>query len=358
MSTYFEFSESSSAQEVTSQDSRVPIRYKPMDIYGEDNEYYEDEVEDAATLEEGDEEDGDVWDDSALIAAWDIAVKEYQATNRIEVLENFHSIKANKTDTKNDTTSNSIPTTSSNNKAIKTEKSVNIVKEESFDQQDVSSALNEIGDAFASALNTSVKEQNQNEQKPPEQDIKKSKQIKSQTATGSSSILRDNSYQYQPTRTTATNSSYSHHFPGYYSYPPPSATSSTAPIPPHSFSEQFRGTMKSQEDQEESKLPPTEEATTSYSNTNVRDSYYNGEHYSSSAYNYYPPPPPPPPEFYPPHPSSMPTNPNIPFPGWGPKPPDMAPPMPGFDDEAFTNLIMAWYYSGYYTGLHHGRKGR
>lgn len=118
--------------------------------------------------------------------------------------------------------------------------------------------------------------------------------------------------------------------------------------------------MDTQEDQGESQLPPTEEDTTSYPNTNAHDSYYNG------AYgwypNYYPPPPPPPPppgpqpppHFYP----SMHNDPNRPFSGWRPKPSDMAPPMSGFDDEALTNLIMAWYYSGYYTGLYHGRKRR
>jgi hypothetical protein len=62
--------------------------------------------------------------------------------------------------------------------------------------------------------------------------------------------------------------------------------------------------MDTQEDQGETQLPPTEEATTSYS-SNAHDSYYNGERYPS-AYgwhsNYYPPPAPgpqPPPQFYP-----------------------------------------------------------
>lgn len=54
--------------------------------------------------------------------------------------------------------------------------------------------------------------------------------------------------------------------------------------------------MDTQEDQGESQLPPTEEDTTSYSNTNAHDSYYNGERYSAYGFsNYYPPPPPPPP---------------------------------------------------------------
>uniref|UniRef100_A0A1D1YHJ5 Component of gems protein 1 n=1 Tax=Anthurium amnicola TaxID=1678845 RepID=A0A1D1YHJ5_9ARAE len=349
MSSYFEFTETS--QDMTSQDSS---QHKPMDIYGEDNEYYEDEVEDATNLEEGDEEEeGDAWDDSALIAAWDIAVKEYQ---------DFHSIKANKTDTKGD---KKISTFSSN-KVMETEKSVNIIKEdevESFMQQDISHASDENGGTSSSVMNISVKEQKQNVQKLPEQKIKETRQIKPQTGTKSIPILtKDTSYQPQPIRTTTTYSSYSHQFPGYYSYPPPS--SSTAPIPPHSFGEQTKGTTDTQEDQEEeSQLPPTEEATTSYSNTNsAHDPYYSYGWYP----NYYPPPPPPPPpppgsqqpipppQFY----SSMPTDPNTPFPGWRPKPPDMAPPMPGFDDEALTNLIMAWYYSGYYTGLYHGRKGR
>ncbi|CAB4408907.1 unnamed protein product [Rhizophagus irregularis] len=348
MSTYFEFSEPSS-QDI-SQDSRVPSQHKLMDI-SEDNEYYEDEVEDSAILDGGDEEEeGDAWDDSALIAAWDIAVKEYQ---------DFHSIKVNKTNTKGNKLSNTIPTSSSINKVIETEESVNVGKEDN-------SSTFDINEGASTSMKTSVKEQKQNVQKPPEQKIKETGQIKPQTATGSTSSGQDTSYQSRPMRTTAAYSSYSHNFPGYYSYPPPSATSSTAPIPPHPFGEQFKGTMDTQEDQGESQLPPTEEDTTSYSNANAHDSYYNGEHYSAYGFsNYYPPPPPPPPpapgpgpqpppHFYP----SMHSDPNHAFPGLRPKSSNMAPPMSGFDDEALTNLIMAWYYSGYYTGLYHGRKGR
>ncbi|GBB85121.1 hypothetical protein RclHR1_01170005 [Rhizophagus clarus] len=355
MSTYFEFAEPSS-QDITSQDSSVPGQHKPMDI-SEDNEYYEDEVEDSAILEdEGEEEDA--WDDSALIAAWDIAMKQYQ---------DFHSIKANKTDTKG---SKAIPTSSSN-KVIVTEESVNVAKEDKIEdliQDDLSKFdKNEGASTSSIIMKTTVKEQKQTIQKPSEQKIKETGQIKSQTAIGSTSVLtsgQDTSYKSQPMRTTATYPSYSHNFPGYYSYPSPSATSSTAPIPPHSFGEQFKGTIDTQEDQGESQPPSTEEV---HSNTNAHDSYFNGERYSSAAYgwysNYYPPPPPPPPvpgpqpppQFYP----SMHNNPNHPFSGWKPKSQDMAPPMTGFDDdEALTNLIMAWYYSGYYTGLYHGRKGR
>ncbi|RGB30983.1 hypothetical protein C1646_277261 [Rhizophagus diaphanus] len=156
MSTYFEFSEPS--QDI-SQDSRVPSQQKLMDI-PEDNEYYEDEVEDSAILDGGDEEEeGDAWDDSALIAAWDIAVKEYQ---------DFHSIKVNKTNTKGNKLSNTIPT-SSINKVIETEESVNVGKEDN-------SSTFDINEGASTSMKTSVKEQKQNVQKPPEQKIKETGQ--------------------------------------------------------------------------------------------------------------------------------------------------------------------------------------
>jgi hypothetical protein len=232
---------------------------------------------------------------------------------------------------------------------MEAERPINVIKEEkieSFVQPDITSALDEDEEAFTDSVRkTSVKEQKQNVLKSSEQKIKETRQIKPQTATGStiSTSGHDTSNNRQPIRTTATHSSYPHHIPGYYSYPLPSAASSTAPISPHSFSEQIKGTTDTQE-QEESKLTPTEEATESHSNTNVPNPYYNEEHLNSAHYppstygwypSYYPPPPGPqpriPPQFYPSHSSSMPTDPNVPFTGWRPsKLPDMVPPTPGF----------------------------
>lgn len=39
-----------------------------------------------------------------------------------------------------------------------------------------------------------------------------------------------------------------------------------------------------------------------------------------------------------------------------PAPPPMPPSMPTQDNEAFSNLIMSWYYAGYYTGLYQARQ--
>lgn len=39
-----------------------------------------------------------------------------------------------------------------------------------------------------------------------------------------------------------------------------------------------------------------------------------------------------------------------------PAPPPMPSSMPTQDNEAFSNLIMSWYYAGYYTGLYQARQ--
>ncbi|CAG8504713.1 1605_t:CDS:2, partial [Scutellospora calospora] len=81
----------------------------------------------------------------------------------------------------------------------------------------------------------------------------------------------------------------------------------------------------------------------------TQNTYYN---YGSDAYsaygwynNYYPPPPPPP-QFY--HHIPPPMDPNS---YYRPSKPQTVVPPPMIDDEALSNLLMSWYYSGYYTGL-------
>ncbi|KAI8638477.1 hypothetical protein BD408DRAFT_446774, partial [Parasitella parasitica] len=39
-----------------------------------------------------------------------------------------------------------------------------------------------------------------------------------------------------------------------------------------------------------------------------------------------------------------------------PPPPPPLPPVPSQDNEALSNLIMAWYYAGYYTGLYQAKQ--
>ncbi|CAI2161986.1 5058_t:CDS:10 [Funneliformis geosporum] len=196
-----------------------------MDYYGENNEI-DEEVEEE-NLEEGDEEEeeGDAWDDSALIAAWDLAVKEFQATSRIEVLEDFHSIKANtsKSSAENENISDTTP------------RSVNITEENTFESFVQPDTFDE-----------------------------------SEDATTSESVKKD------------------------------------------IINEQKRNVQKSPEPNSKPSKPQPDNGA----NPTVND-------------------------------------PNISFP-----PPKAPVPIPGFDDEALSNLIMAWYYSGYYTGLYQGRKGR
>ncbi|CAG8520773.1 16086_t:CDS:2 [Funneliformis mosseae] len=244
-----------------------------MDYYDENNEHYE-EVEDE-NLDDDEDEEGDAWDDSALIAAWDLAVKEFQATSRIEVLEDFHSIKAStsKSSAENDI-SDTTPAASEN--LNKMERLVNITKENTFESFVQPDTFDENEDASTSEF---VKKDIVNEQ------IRK-------------------------------------------------------------FHESPERKSKPSKPQPDNDANPT-------SHTNVHDSFYSGDHSHGTYYpDYYTPPPPPPGgphhQFYPPYP--QPTDPNI--------PPKAPVPIPGFDDEALSNLIMAWYYSGYYTGLYQGRKGR
>jgi|tagenome__1003787_1003787.scaffolds.fasta_scaffold12129126_1 hypothetical protein len=64
---------------------------------------------------------------------------------------------------------------------FRAEKSVNIIKEEqieSFVQSDITSSLDEDGSTSDSVKKTSVKEQKQNVQKSPEQNIKETRQVK------------------------------------------------------------------------------------------------------------------------------------------------------------------------------------
>ncbi|CAG8590684.1 10206_t:CDS:2, partial [Dentiscutata heterogama] len=246
------------------------------------------------------EENSDVWDDSALITAWDHAVKEYQS---------FHSIKTEKTTNKIDN-----------------------IKNKGVDRDD-ESALKSSDD----------------------------KKVRGKTSMGSKEASvagkRVPSYHSQSSYMGYPPYSY-HQYPSYYSYPPP------PPPKAGSFPEKpTNAEAKSSTDQtQKEKVDDSSVEETDHIHT--QDSYTHYGHGSDSAtgdnsyysaygwYNNYPPPPPPP-QFYYQTPPIM--DPNVSyFPGWRsmqPPKPQTAIPPPMIDDDALSNLLMAWYYSGYYTGL-------
>ncbi|CAG8816456.1 29222_t:CDS:2, partial [Racocetra persica] len=121
--------------------------------------------------------------------------------------------------------------------------------------------------------------------------------------------------------------SYSHQqYPGYYSYPPP-------PPKTGSFSEKPTKTeADTSTDQTQNEgVDDSSVEETGHTHTHMHNSD------SATAISYYL------------------QDPNMSyFPGWRPmqppKPQTVVPP-PMIDDEALSNLLMAWYYSGYYTGL-------
>ncbi|KAF0457482.1 smn family protein smn1 [Gigaspora margarita] len=218
------------------------------------------------------EENYDVWDDSALITAWDHAVKEYQS---------FHSLKTEKT----------------------TDKIDNIKNKDALSKKTQTISDSESGEASA--------KQDRNE-------TKRAQSVNRVNRGGESALKSSDDKKFK-----------------------------------------VRGKMSKVDDSSVEETDHTYKQD-SYTNYGHGSDSATGDNSYYSAYGWYHnyPPPPPPPQFYYNMPPVM--DPNVSyFPGWRPMPPpkpQTVPPPPMIDDDALSNLLMAWYYSGYYTGLFQARR--
>ncbi|CAG8696678.1 5137_t:CDS:2, partial [Ambispora leptoticha] len=237
---------------------------------------------------EGSEENVDVWDDSALISAWEKAWKEYQ---------DHHSLKA--------TSKTAAAATSSSSKADQKKIIIDIDKNKS---QTPGAEMTTTSDHRSTQTTTQEALPENQEIKPG---MKKKTRIRPNIET-TTNISNDeatwgkSTYQQYPY--------YHHYYPtsssSYYNYWPPSNTV-------------VQDETTTQHQFPASPLPKTTPTPSPFPPPPLH-------------YSYYPYGPPPLSHSY------------------GPPPP--RPPMVETDDETLANLLMAWYFSGYYTGLYQGQR--
>ncbi|CAG8698351.1 14464_t:CDS:2 [Cetraspora pellucida] len=236
------------------------------------------------------EENSDVWDDSALITAWDHAVKEYQS---------FHSIKTEKISNKTDNIKNkgalskkTQPTSESGEASTPSSAIDNISSKQDSNEIKRAQSVDRDGESILKSI-----------------DDKKVRGKKSMGSREASIASKGMPPYYSHSSSHIGYPSYSYQqYPGYYSYPsPPKAGSS------------FENPTKAEAD-----ISTDQTQKEGIDASSADETGHTHMHNSDSATGWRPMQP--------------------------PKPQTAVPP-PMIDDEALSNLLMAWYYSGYYTGL-------
>ncbi|KAG9295942.1 hypothetical protein G9A89_011794 [Geosiphon pyriformis] len=359
----------------------IPSSISSQDLEEEiQEERYSEEYEGEEFLEEEEvpqheeEENVDVWDDSALISAWDKAWKEYQAHHSIKATEKATS--GSNDDNDHDKNKKITGLRPNDNKKKKSGESIRAVKN--------------IEEANSTIKSSPI--YGSGPRKPQNEKIDQNKTERTSGAATSTVEQRDDKGTL-PTKTKSVETSkvesefnsnpLPSHLHGYTTQPHWEFYQQHTHYSPY-YQPPTHGGNKFEDESDKTGEPsssvPGEKADSQQGdNINYTSVRTEGNEYNSaeaSGYNAHPPsasqhvppwygpnssyglyPPPGPPYHYYPYTAPQPRSDyDYSYYNSSQRPPTAVPPMLGPDDDALANLLMSWYFSGYYTGLYQAKR--